>query len=573
MSIKEENDLLLGGNDPESLLKILREAQEEKKNLEQQRLATLNVLEDVHQAQEELAAKYDYIKNIRDLLENLTVSTDFISVAGAAFASFQKMIESSCMAFFYEGNIYVFSKHKLPSDYKEILKKSFLSLIEPLSEEVENKKNFLKLLQQSELKIITEDINKEINQEENFPISFPIIVKNKTSSKEKILGLLYLNCINKKHQVLQDQENIINDIVNLIAINIERIQALDASEHSKFNDLVQSMTDGILMFDTDRKIVLFNPVLQKITGLPNIPTLAEFIQLFKDVDLEPKINESFQKEEVIVIKEVHFLEFDYEISIAPVRDYKKNIMGGTIVFHDITRLKEIDRMKTDFLSVAAHQLRTPLGSIRWNTEMLINGDYGQLSEIVKKTLNQVHNGTLRMINLVNDLIDVSHIDQGNIKTQPEMTNIIKIIKDIIEETAVIAKQKNISVNLTNNEDKIFEIFVDPRHLRLVIENFLSNAINYNKENGSVGISLEREDEQIIITIKDTGIGIPLKDQIKLFSKFFRAGNAVKTKTDGSGLGLFAAKSYIDSWRGKIEFVSKEGEGTTFTIKIPEKIKF
>lgn len=545
---------------PESLLKALEQVQSEKKNLEMQRLATLNVLDDVHKAQEELAKRYDYIKNIRELLEKLTVSNDFLSVAEAAFLGFQKMVSNSYVAFFYNGIAYVFSDYKLPDDYQEKLKNAFLRLVELLKEDSES----------LQFKVVRENIEGEVKTGNNSPISFPIVIRGKKKEKEKVLGLIYIDRIIDSDKAVEEQDETINDILNLIAINLERIQALDASEHSKLSDLVESMADGVLMFDVDKRIILFNPVLQKMTGITDhIPTLTEFSGLFEKIDLESKIDGVLKQGKAEAIKDISFLKLDYEISVTPVRDYKKNIAGGAVIFHDITRLKELDRMKTDFVSVAAHQLRTPLGGVRWNLESMLEGDFGPIPEVIKSNLVQIHEAIMRTTLLINDLLNVSRIDQGEVKGQPEVIDVVALIKEMIEEAKVVAQQKKVIVNLELKDDKPFQLYIDPKHFRLIIENFLSNAITYNKMNGLVTITLLRREGQIQIIIEDTGVGIPLKDQVKLFSKFFRAANAIATKTEGSGLGLFVAKSYVEMWGGKIGFVSEEGKGTIFTVTLPE----
>lgn len=565
------NDNPKENSNPESLINILEQVQEEKKNLEMQRLATLNVLEDVHKAQGELARRYDYIKNIREFLEKLTVSSDFLSVAEAAFSGFQKMVSNSFVAFFYNGIAYVFSDYKLPDDYQTKLKSAFLRLAEVLKGNSNVDWSFKEFSGDDlQFRVVKENANNELGPGSSSPISFPVVIQGKKKEREKVLGLIYINRIIDLEKTTEDQDESINDILNLIAINLERIQALDASEHSKLSDLVESMADGILMFDGEKRIILFNPVLQKITGITDhIPTLAEFSSLFEKINLESKIDEVLKQGKAEAIKDISFLKFDYEILVTPVRDYKKNIAGGAVIFHDITRLTELDRMKTDFVSVAAHQLRTPLGGVRWNLESMLEGDFGPIPEVIRSNLVQIHEAIMRTTLLINDLLNVSRIDQGEVKGQPEVVDAIDLVKKMISEAGVVAKEKNVTVSLELRDDKPFQLYIDPKHFRLIIENFLSNAITYNKMNGSVTVVLSRTDGQIQIVIEDTGVGIPLKDQVKLFSKFFRAANAIATKTEGSGLGLFVAKSYVEMWGGRISFVSEEGKGTAFTVTLPE----
>ncbi len=240
----------------------------------------------------------------------------------------------------------------------------------------------------------------------------------------------------------------------------------------------------------------------------------------------------------------------------------------SMTFNSMTdKIAELNNMKDEFLSVAAHQLRTPLGSIRWNLEMLLHEDFGKLSSKMKEVLEQLYHSNLRLINLVNGLLDVSRIDQKRVVINPQPIDIISSARQALKEFEIDIKKKSIKA-LLKVENKIPLLTLDAIHFHEVCENLLSNAIKYNKKNGSITITVTKKDEYVHVVLQDTGIGIPEKEQHKMFSKFFRASNAVLADTEGTGLGLFVVKSYVEGCGGNISFTSKEGEGTTFTIKIP-----
>ena len=173
---------------------------------------------------------------------------------------------------------------------------------------------------------------------------------------------------------------------------------------------------------------------------------------------------------------------------------------------------------------------------------------------------------------MNDLLNVSRIDQGKVKEEPEMTDILEKIKAAIEEIKPEAERKSVSVVLEVDEGSIPKIMIDPKRLREVVQNLVSNAVKYNNPNGNVVVKVDKAGEMISVRVSDTGMGIPKKNQGRIFSKFFRAENAVKGEAEGSGLGLFVVKSYVEEWGGKVEFESEEGKGTTFTILIPMDIR-
>jgi len=234
------------------------------------------------------------------------------------------------------------------------------------------------------------------------------------------------------------------------------------------------------------------------------------------------------------------------------------------------KLQEIDRMKTEFLSVAAHQLRTPLGSIRWSLEMLLE-DVKDLPKTAKETIASIYQRNKDLIELVNDLLNVTRIDQGRTSDKPEPTNIANVIRQACQEMAPLAEERKVSLIQKLGADQI-EANLDQTRLKQIILNLLSNAIKYNHLQGEVEIGLDKEEHNFRVVVKDNGIGIPERDQKNIFDKFYRADNARKSITEGSGLGLFVVKQYVEAWGGKTSFSSKEGKGSNFVIHIPLKPK-
>lgn len=230
------------------------------------------------------------------------------------------------------------------------------------------------------------------------------------------------------------------------------------------------------------------------------------------------------------------------------------------------KLIELDRIKSEFISIAAHQLRTPLGSMRWNMEILLSDK--ELSIDAKERIRRIYNRNQEMIRLVYDLLTVSRIEQGRIQERKQATDISDVIKNAVSDMEDVAQDKGITIEVVEKET-IPVMLIDGQHLKEVLQNILSNAVKYNNGGGKVKIAISLIDNMYVqISISDTGIGIPKKDQPQIFSKFFRGENAFENQTEGSGLGLFVAKSYVDGWGGKISFKSEEGKGTTFYIELP-----
>jgi signal transduction histidine kinase len=261
------------------------------------------------------------------------------------------------------------------------------------------------------------------------------------------------------------------------------------------------------------------------------------------------------------------ISFPVALTLTPLLQ-SGNIAGSIILFHDITKEKEIDKAKNEFVSFVSHQLRTPLGSMRWNMEMLIAGDFGYLSEDTVDVLEDMHKANQFLIGLVNELLDISKIQAGNIQDKPHAVNALEIINTVVAMLQGEAKQREVTISIKAVKTNLSPIWVDPDRFRDVIQNLIANAIKYNKAEGSVIITLSNEDDKLLISIADTGIGIPEEDQQNIFSKFFRASNAAHGSVQGTGLGLFMVKSFVDRNDGKIWFMSKSDQGTTFNILLP-----
>lgn len=247
------------------------------------------------------------------------------------------------------------------------------------------------------------------------------------------------------------------------------------------------------------------------------------------------------------------------------------IVGGVSIFRDISEEKEIDKAKSEFIYIASHGLMTPLSVAKLYLEGLQKKEYfRQAPKTIKEYIEEIYKSNTRCISLVRNLLSVSRIDQGRITDSPEMTNIITMLKKIIKEMQPIAEKNQVSLFLENKEKDIPEIYIDRLHLREVIENLISNAIKYNIPGGKVSVAVGKEIENLLLNVRDTGIGISTKDKSKLFSKFFRTEKASIKNTEGTGLGLYVVKSYVEGWGGKILIESEEGKGSLFSMSIPFK---
>lgn len=236
----------------------------------------------------------------------------------------------------------------------------------------------------------------------------------------------------------------------------------------------------------------------------------------------------------------------------------------------VANLRELDNLKSEFISVAAHQLRTPLSAVKWATKMVLDGDAGPINVEQKDLLDQGYKSNERMINLINDLLDVSRIEAGKLEYEFVSGQIEELIETTVQEFQQIVKHKPVDLKYHRPAEMLPKIKMDSVKLKMAIENIIDNAIKYTAPAGKVDVllKLNKNKNKIEIIIADTGVGIP-KDQIpQLFSKFFRAKNVIRMQTDGTGLGLFIAKEIVGKHGGNIWAESEEGKGTEMHFTLP-----
>ncbi|NUM25288.1 MAG: HAMP domain-containing histidine kinase [Candidatus Buchananbacteria bacterium] len=228
---------------------------------------------------------------------------------------------------------------------------------------------------------------------------------------------------------------------------------------------------------------------------------------------------------------------------------------------------KVENIKSDFITVASHQLRTPISGIRWSLDTLLSGRAGLLTEKQIEIVQEAYRNNKFMVKVVNDLLRVSRFEEKGLNLQPKFISLKKIITEAIEELRPLATANNCEIFFDAGKN-IPNVYVDPLQLKPVVFSFIDNSILYSKAKGKVKISLKKVTDFVFLKIEDNGIGIPANEQELVFSKFFRGSNAMKAQTEGIGLDLYLAKEIIEQSGGKISFQSREDRGTTFNIYLP-----
>lgn len=232
------------------------------------------------------------------------------------------------------------------------------------------------------------------------------------------------------------------------------------------------------------------------------------------------------------------------------------------------REEAVSKMKSEFISITAHQLRTPLSSLKWTFDLMGQGNLGDFTKEQEEYLGYCRKANEKMIDTINDLLDITRIEEGRFLYEYSKIQIEDLIQEIINSLKVEAAKKEISIKFKRLVPPLPSIKADAEKMTAVIKNFLENAITYTLNGKGVDVSLDRKPGEVIVKIRDNGIGIPESQQKRIFEKFFRAKNALAVKTSGSGLGLFIAKNIIEKHGGRVWFESEENKGTTFYFSLP-----
>jgi two-component system phosphate regulon sensor histidine kinase PhoR len=348
-----------------------------------------------------------------------------------------------------------------------------------------------------------------------------------------------------------------------------------ATEKSRVKTIINCMGDGILVCDRDSCIVLANPAASRMLEIPESRLLGNYVsQSNLHSELSRTIEDSLKTEDSA------YTSISQELSIgdsremflrahtAPVRNDLGEIMGSVTVLQDISYLKELDKMKSEFIAMVAHELRAPIATVEQQLTVIIGGMAGELNEKQQQMMTRAKERTRSVLTLIKDLLDFSKIEAGKMVQYKEPLSLAEMIPRVVEVMKADAAGKNIGIEILHPLSSSI-IQADQNSMEGILNNLISNAVKYTPDGGRVTISLDDDDSFVKISVTDTGIGIKGEDIPRIFDKFYRVKSSDTRQIVGTGLGLSIVKSIVDAHMGTISVESTEGKGTTFSVLLPK----
>lgn len=421
---------------------------------------------------------------------------------------------------------------------------------------------------------------------------------------DKVVGVLTV--AHTSAGLYQEEETtILYKITQQASQAVTRLQEVIAIEQRKLNAMVASMIEGVVMTDRDYRVVVVNPAARKLIGLDGSTEVTIFDLIEKlsgALDIRGKLEESVKLDKVLTVDEVVINRRSFQVFVSPVKGAvglaNDEVLGGVVIFHDITHDKELEKLREDFTSMMVHELRSPLDGIKMMTQYIAKEKSAKAAKQLKQYNQLINENTVNMLNLVNDLLDVAKLEAGRFQINPESIELLPIISDKVEFYKPLAKERGISLAVTTTKEFVAKVPADGIRVGQVMGNLISNALKFTPQGGKVVINgflhhpgqswaaesdvessawfvkdgdqqLRSLPESLVVTVTDSGEGVPAQMVPQLFSKFIQLeSHSTDADRKGTGLGLVIAKGIIEAHNGVIGVSAQEGRGSTFYFTLP-----
>ena len=344
-------------------------------------------------------------------------------------------------------------------------------------------------------------------------------------------------------------------------------------ERRKSEAIVEEISDGLIMVDKDKKISIVNKAAEKIFNIDEHKVIGKhFLEVIKDNYIFPLLEKvmegrEFNDDVKTIEKIINGTKKYYTIEISKIEGEEKVVEGAVLLFGDVTHFKEIDEMKSDFVSTVSHEFRSPLTSIEMGIELLLESDVAKDGTKEKELMKAIDEESKRLKRLVNELLDLSRVESGKIVMNFESLDMADMVETAIKSFEIQAGEKGLKLNNMIKDRSVYRVTADADKILLVLSNLIANAIRYTAKGGLVQINAESKGNKVYIAVEDTGTGIPAKYHNIIFEKFTQVKND-GISVGGAGLGLAIVKEIIKVHGGRIWVESEEGKGSKFIFTLP-----
>jgi len=404
-------------------------------------------------------------------------------------------------------------------------------------------------------------------------------------SKTRVTGLLVVGS-RKRHKFLKGEINLLMAFGSQLGMALENAQLFDQANGDKayMENLVENAGDAVVATTLDDRILTWNRAAEIIFGYDKQEALGQSMAMLLPPDRLQELEEIRNKvQHVSVIRNLEVRRqrkdgviIEVALAVSPIKDGAGNMTGFLHLAKDITekmryerRLRDLDKMKSDFVSNVSHELRTPLTAVKGSVDNMLDGITGTLNEKQIRYLTRIKSNTDRLSRLINDLLDLSRIEAGKIDIKPTVLSPENLARDVVESLRSMVVDKLIDLEVICHERDV-TTWADRDKVTQVLMNLIGNAVKFTPSHGNVTIAIERDgDGWVQVSVADTGPGIPRPELERIFDKFYQVSQVDKRKSRGTGLGLAISKALVQMHGGKIWVESELGKGSTFSFTLPE----
>ena len=398
-------------------------------------------------------------------------------------------------------------------------------------------------------------------------LNVPLVIDNVPT------GILHISSF-RKNAFSQDDIRILHTIADQVASSYKKLKELISKEKRKIESMVESMAEGVIMTDENESLLVLNPAAKGMLGISSIDSMTDegiwnYFRKLKLGKLYQKLSD--QEGNGVVAEDVDLDEpkpVTLRVTSSPVRNHLGERLGVVTILRDITKEKEIDRMKSDFISFVSHELRTPLTIVKGFVTIMLDDASGRFTREQKEQLSYINESIDRLSRIISNLLDISKIEAGKLRLQKESIDVVSLIKKVLRSFGIYAKSKRVKLE-TSFDSNLPRVLADSDRLTQVLTNLIDNAIKFSNKNAEVFIEAKDGKDVIEVSVADSGIGISSEDFNRIFNKFQRVEKGVSAKLRGTGLGLPISKEIIQLHGGKIWVESEVGKGSKFTFTLPQ----